>query len=288
MSEKPKYNNRIPFEQLQDAEAVSPWSLPAVDSGSRVYSAQKNAKQSAQKHRDELIEDYQGTIKSRPLTADVLQKITEEAKQEGHERGYQEGLEKGLAEGLEQGRKSGHEKAFSETRGELEDAVKRLSSIADALLVPMREQTENLEKIVVDMAIHCAKALIDRELEQSPEWIENIIQKALSALPSGSENIMVYLSERDARLFDEYSPSGSRQWRVHADKKLQSGGCRVETTHSLVDYSVEHRLANYLQRVEEHDGETMASSTQQDSVPLDTSESNPMAGISNRSSDANG
>lgn len=261
MSDKPKQENRIPFENLQKGQEVSLWSLPSIENKARlVFSAKKESRENAS--NGEVIDNYPGMVKPKPMTAEELQKMTAEAKKEGFDQGYNEGLTAGMREGAVKGEQQGRTKAYRETKQQLDEDCTRLRQIASNLLEPMQGQEALLEKIIVDMAVQFAQRLIEKEIRQAPESIIRIANKALSALPSGSSGISVFVNCNDAVLIDEYFPPENRSWILKTDSSIASGGCRVETDESLVDYTVESRLRGFLEQVSEHDevGNTRVSS----------------------------
>lgn len=201
--------------------------------------------------QSELIEDYKGPVNPKPPTVEEVLKMGEEAKQEGYEQGYSEGLNKGMQEGQARGAQEGQKKAYNETKQELEDQNTRLKNICDSLFDPMQGQEQHIEAVIVDMAVQFAKQILDAEIQASPQYLFDIIHKALSALPVGAKNISVFLNEQDAILAQGQIPKQQRNWIIKVDNALQSGGCRVETLESLVDYTVETRLKQFLQQVQE-------------------------------------
>lgn len=249
MSDPLKSADRIPFESLTDSVSVSNWSLPSIDHQGRVVKAGGKK----QEKTDESIETVSRAKKPKPLTAEELQQIADEAKQEGYNEGYQEGSKIGLEDGLKKGTKLGQDKAYAETKKKLDDEYNRLRSISQNLMQPLGEQENALENIVIDMSIQLAKTLLQNEVKQSPEYLFDIVKHAISALPAGAKNILVYLNELDAELFNQVFPEATRSWGVVVDNSLESGGCKIETAESLVDYSVTTRLQQYLLEISEKD-----------------------------------
>ncbi len=246
MSENIKFAGRIPHESLTGAVSVRSWSLPTMDSRGRVIQAVK--KKSAEKS-NESIETLPKSKKPKPLTAEDMQKIAEQAKKEGYAEGYQEGKTKGHTEGLAKGEKQGCDKAYKETRRQIELERSRLKNISNQLMVPMGEQELILENIIIDTAIRFAQEIIQKEITQSPEVLFDVVVRAISALPAGANNISLTLNESDAELFNETYPEAARNWSVRIDNRIESGGCKVETAESLVDYSIQTRLDQYLNEV---------------------------------------
>lgn len=266
MTDASKHPNRISGDSLGDAGQVSAWKLPTVGKPGKVVRSAKREAGERKAKVAESIEDVPAHKKPRPMTADELKKIADEAQQEGYADGFKEGMEKGLQQGEESGRAHGEQKAYAETRQQLDDRIQRLAQLADRLLNPFQQQEEAAEKLVVDLAMGLARHLLGEELAQRPEKLVGIVQKAIRALPIGAKNITVYVNEQDAALLEELIPAQHRNWQVREDDSLAQGGCRVETQDSLVDFSIEQRLADYLQQVMESSDETAAGSSTDDDV----------------------
>ncbi|WP_075185537.1 flagellar assembly protein FliH [Teredinibacter haidensis] len=252
MTDVSKQMNRIPHESLDKNEVVSAWSLPSIGEKRKVVkSAKREAREKAAAKASETVEDVPRQQKPKPPTAEQLQQIADLAQQEGYADGFKEGMEKGLKQGESKGQQLGEQKAYTETRQKLDDEKRRISSIANQLMEPLQGQDEQLETLVVDMALHLAKHLIASEISCSPETLSNLVNRAIKTLPVGAKNITVYVNEQDAKLLDTVIPVEHRGWRLCDDNSLITGGCRVETADSLVDFSIESRLAEYMQSVDE-------------------------------------
>lgn len=240
-----KFVNRIPFEEIETAKV---WALPALNNGKVVPSVKKPNPREEKKAGTEIIEDV-AEPKIKPLTAEQLQQIATQAEEEGRERGYQEGLEQGYTEGEKKGLAKGEQKAYSETKASLEDQKNRFQQLANALLDPLATQDSRLENIIVDMAVHLAKHLLNRELTEDPSSLFHLVERAVGALPAGAKNIRIYLHPDDVELAHEAFSHLGRNWAFSADAKMSRGGVRVETEQSLLDYSVEQRLKHMLEQV---------------------------------------
>lgn len=271
-----KLVNRIPFEEIATAKV---WSLPSLNSGKVVPSVKKPSPRDENKARDEkkggteIIEEVASPV-IKPFTAEQLQQITAAAEEDGRERGYKEGLQKGLAEGEKKGLQIGEQKAYNETKTALDDQTQRFRQIADALLNPLATQDSRLENIVLDMAVHLAKHLLNRELTEDPSSLFHLVERAVGSLPAGAKNIRIYLHPDDVELAHEAFAQLGRNWTFFADAKMSRGGCRLETDHSLVDYSVEQRLrqmleqANFLGDLEAGEEIPVADYTPEEVLPV--------------------
>lgn len=257
MSESVKLGNRIPFEQI---EQFSAWTIPVIEEAEKLIpSAQKEAKDAAKSAQQqepetealsadesETLEDYEEEIK--PLTAEQLQEITEAAEKEGREHGYGEGYKKGFSEGEKKGQSLGEKKAYKECKQKLEDEQARFAQISEALFEPLNMQEAALENIVVEMAVQFAQHLLNKELNEDPSSLFNLVQTAVDSLPAGEKNIRVFVCPDDLELVHEAFSSRGESWQFVADQSLSRGGCRVQSEHSLVDYSVAQRIASIIEQ----------------------------------------
>lgn len=252
-----KFTNRIPFEDIQSATV---WSLPSLTDGAKVVSAVKKKPHNREAPPLETIEEVDpSTLK--PITAEQLQKITEEAEHEAREKGYQEGLHKGFSEGEAKGLIQGEQKAYKEFKQQLQEKTELFGQLSEALMNPVAVQDSALENLVLDMAVHFAKHLINKELTEDPSSLFHLVERAIACLPSGAKNIRIYLHSDDVELAHEAFAHTGRSWTFYSDPKLSRGGCRVESDQSLVDYSIERRLQDMLEEVNyqgELDPDTLA------------------------------
>ena len=102
------------------------------------------------------------------------------------------------------------------------------------------------------------------------------MELALDALPKSAENLKVFLHPDDIALLQEYYLAKAQHWPLHANPELTRGGVVVESKDSLVDFSIEQRLATLHKQF--FDGEL------QESLIVDT-ESNGEHGSDNQNDD---
>lgn len=247
-SKPAKSKGRIPFEALEDSSTVASWQLPSMHSGGKVVRSAKRDKQ-GKAQADVAIEKVSAKKKPRQLTAEELQQITEDARREGFQQGLHEGTEQGIREGTKAGEKAGNQRAYMEAKKDIELLQNQLRTLITRLYDPMQQQDQQLENIIVDLVLGLTKRLLSAEISVKPELILNVVQHTLDSLPKGAKNISVTLNDKDADLVDSLVPDTQRDWRVLRDDKLSSGGCVVESETSLVDFSVEERLAFYFDKV---------------------------------------
>lgn len=242
------HSNRIPFE---DIDSSSAWDFPSWDEGAKVVPSVKKKTAAEEKsdagRMEDVDDEEQQTIE--PITAAQLQQISEEAEREGREHGYKEGYEQGFGEGEKKGVSLGEQKAYAEVKQRLDEQSERFSKLADALLDPVAMQDGGLENLVLDMAVHFAKHLINKELTEDPSSLFDIVKRAAASLPAGAQNIRIYLHADDVELAHEAFADSGRDWTFYSDNQLSRGGCRIESSQSLIDFSIEQRLRQMLEEV---------------------------------------
>ena len=239
---------RIPFEDLEE---VSAWSIPTVGGKVIKPKAKPNIRQ-RKKKSEETIEDVTGDIALKPLTAEGLQEIAATVEKDASEKGYQEGLQKGLQEGEAKGFAAGEKKAYAEKSSQLEQLATLLTQLTEGLQEPLTNHQHQVDNLVIDLATGFAKHLINTELSKKPKLVVDIVKKAVQALPVGSSHTRIYANSHDIeRLQSQQNLADNKNWHFLVDDNLASGGVRVETDESLVDYSLDERLAEYFNEVEE-------------------------------------
>jgi flagellar assembly protein FliH len=205
--------SRIPAEQTS---GFSNWTLPEVATG----------KQPAER-------DSGNKVVARALTARQLEEITSRAHREGFAHGVREGRTAGFAQGQEEGRAAARE--------ELQQHVAQLQNVMRQLLEPIAEQNTAIETAMTQLSLDIARAALDREPAVDAQALIPLVRRAIRELPVGERNITVLLHPQQIeRVRDcaEWPPN----WRLQPDSRIDVGGCKVLTDHSLVDFSIEMRF----------------------------------------------
>ncbi len=247
MSDGKKHPNRIPFEEI---ESIRSWHLPSLGSAAKVVPTAQREASKRQQQQDVIIEDVAAS-QVKPLTASELQQMAEQAEKEGRDHGYKEGYAQGLEDGRQKGLQTGESKAYAEHGAQLREQIASLHQIADALMFPLETQNQALESLLVDMAIQIARHLIGQAVTADPQIIFRMVERAMDSLPVGTENIQISLHPDDVLLLQNHLPAEAAHWHLQADSRLQRGGCRVASQRSLVDYSIAHRIEQFLEQVKE-------------------------------------
>ncbi len=229
--------DRIPKENLT---AYERWELPLLDAGG-----------------NEVAREEDREVK--PLTAADIDEIRQAAHEdgllegreagyqagfnEGREKGHQEGYEAGLAEGREQGTEQG----LAETRKEVEAKLDRLEHLLGELLVPIRRHEDEVETALVNLTTVLARAVVFRELSLDSSHIAEVVRRAMASLPSTTENVRIHINPDDYQWVSEIAAKFEAATSIVEDASVLRGGCKLETRHSLVDFTVEKRFQKAVQ-----------------------------------------
>lgn len=238
---------------------IKKWAFPKWDGSGHVI------EQEPEELEEEVVGEQSQQVPEPELdlpTAGELQKIRDEAYQEGYAsgtaRGQEEGRQKGLPigkkegfelgkqEGLEAGKTQGHQQAFNETKSELDSQTKALTSTMQEFQAITLKQQKHMEQAMVSMVTQICRNLIFKELEQSGEAIQSIVNKAIGSLPEASEQIQIEVHPDQIENVLEAAQQSGEEWQVKGNDSLMPGGCKVTTSQSQIDYTLEHRFQQQL------------------------------------------
>ena len=235
MKDPGKQRNYIPREELT---AYERWELPLLDEQGNEVAVEEEV---------------------RPLTAADIEAIREAAKQdglsegresgyrEGHEEGRKKGHDEGYQAGLEEGREAGRRQGLDETRSEVNSKLDRLEHLLGELLLPVQRHQDELETALVNLTTVLSRAVIFRELSLDSSHIGRLVSRAMDSLPSTADKVRIRLNPADAEWVREVAGRFEAEASVLEDESVLQGGCRLETRHSLVDYTVEKRFQKAVQ-----------------------------------------
>ncbi len=237
MKDSEKSLNRIPKEQLT---AYERWELPLLDAKG-----------------NEVAREEERDVK--PLTAADIEEIRQAAREDGHAEGRDAGYQAGFNEGREQGHKEGFEAGFAEgkeqgaeqgleeTRKEMESRIDRLEHLLGELLIPIRRHEDELETALVNLTTILARTVVYRELSIDSSQIRQVVRQAMASLPSTTDNVRILVNPEDADWVRQVAERFEATNSVVEDDSILRGGCKVETRHSLVDFTVEKRFQKVVQ-----------------------------------------
>ncbi len=263
---QPHHFHTIAADETGD---VKPWRLPFWTE-KPAWLIEKEAKEEAEaKAEDDAVEEASEDI-ALP-TAEELENIRREAyndgleqgliegrqqgrkegHEEGHEEGYKAAFDQGQQEGRKEGFKTGEEEGRRKAQADIDAVVRRLNRIEDQLLAAVAERDQQLPDVLTQMVVSVCQHVLAAELSQGAVSIHQFVRRSLDELPSGEKNIRVVVSPDDARHLQTSLEVCGDELHYSVDDKLAAGQCRVESEHSLIEYSTADHMQQLLERVQQ-------------------------------------
>ena len=126
----------------------------------------------------------------------------------------------------------------------MQDKLARLDAILAFMSTPLEELDQRVVNELGELAMLVAGQIIRRELKSSSGEIVATVKDALNLLPVASGKVQLELHPEDAATVRDALSGGDadRSWDIVEDPLLARGGCRVSTSSSRIDATVESRL----------------------------------------------
>lgn len=179
--------------------------------------------------------DLAGSARSQKLSSQTTLAGLEQIRQQAHEEGRAQGHSLGYATGIQQ------------AQGE----AAQVHGLLENIQIALNQLDEQVAQSLLDLALQIARKMVGEALQIKPEVILKIVNEAISNLPHFNQNAHLILHPDDADLVrkhmgEQLSHSG---WKIFSDAKIQRGGCRVETSSSQIDGSVETRWQRIVESI---------------------------------------
>lgn len=270
---------------------IKPWDLPYW----------KGAPKKQQEPIEQEIETEEEVEVVEPITVEELEKIRSEAYEEGflqglnegREKGEKEGKEAGLVsgqqEGIEQGKQegnrigfeAGHAEGLISGKEEIVQAAAKLAELSLQLEQSLVEKDAALPQVLSQLIQSACKNILERELEQGDNQITQKVLSALEQLPSGAENIQIFVSPTDALQLEHGLSNSGREMHFDIDDALVTGSARIITKQSLIEFSHQERMESIFsmidQACEKLDLADIAAEDDHNLQQTDSSEDKPQA-----------
>jgi len=157
---------------------------------------------------------------------------TAEEVENTHQQAYQEGFEAGYREG----------------KGKVDAELARLAQLMSALGGALDQFDETLTRNLLSLALDVAKKMLREALRVRPELVLPVIREAVNSLPQTGQHPHLKLHPEDAALVRSLMADELNHfhWKLIEDSRVERGGCRVETTNSEIDATMETRWKRIL------------------------------------------
>ncbi len=217
--------------------AADLWALPEMVVGSNKVikheidpSLSRKSKSKKQIKADEKLTAIQ------KLKENYQQQWREELKKEifdeASDKGFQEGFDRGLTQSLKETNRL-HE---------------QLRSFMHCFEAPIEMINQEVEKQLELLAVTLAQQLVRREIKTNPDEIVGLIRESIKLLPASSRKIKITIHPEDAALVKEAlaidDMDDDLKWSFIEDPMLTRGGCVIKSAQSVINVTLENRLAS--------------------------------------------
>lgn len=157
---------------------------------------------------------------------------TAEEVENTHQQAYQEGFAAGYREG----------------KSKVDAELARLTQLMSALDGALSQFDEALSQNLLSLSLDIAKQMLREALRVRPELVLPVIREAVNGLPQASQHPHLKLHPDDAALVRSLMADELNHfhWKLIEDSRVERGGCRVETTNSEIDATMENRWKRIL------------------------------------------
>lgn len=237
----------IPKEQLT---AYQRWELEAFERHDAQFEVEElpSEEEEDEAHEDieldddedeeELVEITEVELPAFP-TAEEIEKIHQDA----HAQGYQTGFEEGRAAGYTDGLTTGRIEGMAQAKPDVAQFQEIVRSAQQGLLAFEHDVAEH----ILALSIQLAQQILHQSLKINPEGVLPIIREALRQLPYQADNLVLTLHPDDLALVERLIPEGERQsWKLNADAQIHAGGCRIDSSLTSLDATLETRWQRIL------------------------------------------
>jgi flagellar assembly protein FliH len=204
--------------------------------------------------KEQILRDAEAEAEERVReAAEQAERMKRDAEEE-IERWWRERREQDL-EITEAARKAGYEQGYAEGRAEAGEAVRRewtdRLAEAKALLEDayrMKEQIiQEAEPFLIELSVAIAGKIVDRELEQRPEWVIDLIRKSLArrreqgviTLCVAPDQLAFVLAARDEL---ELAVDSQAELQIVPDPTVTDRGCVIRTSFGSIDARIDTQL----------------------------------------------
>ncbi|KZZ12728.1 hypothetical protein A3765_02540 [Oleiphilus sp. HI0130] len=214
-------------KSVKEMTAYERWELPSLSDGGPAAQSMRRTE----------------TVK--PLTADDLEQIRKEAYQDGLKQGKADGFNQGVVEGrkkgLQEGKQEGLKLGQEQARLELQSNQKSLEQLFTNLLQPIEEQKEAVEQVLLNTVLALVRSVIHLETTMNSDVIKQALTRSIDSLPKHAQDITIQLNPQDKTYVVDLIQTLSPEATVRPNAAIARGGCIIETTDQVLDYTVEKR-----------------------------------------------
>lgn len=189
----------------------------------------------------------------KPLTAEEIEQIRQDAynegfaqgKEEGFAKGEEEGLQQGHEKGLEQGHQEGYQAGLAAGQEEVNNLISRWNDLTYQLYHPLEKVDRVVEKQLLNLAVSLAESVIRQESKYNSKVLLEVLHEAAASLPFNTEYAEIHMHPEDIELLKQVYDEEAlveQKWIIKEEPGYQLGDVVVMTPNSLIDRTVKQRM----------------------------------------------
>lgn len=175
----------------------------------------------------------------------------QQGQQEGFAQGKEEGLAAGKQEGLEQGMAQGRQAGERLGRQQYEQVLPALKNLATQLQQTLEQHLQEQKELLLQLVLQVTQRVLPAELALQPQQILRLVEESCATLPDPRRDVRIYLNGQDRQRLLTLGFTTHGDWPLLEDKDLKSGDCRIETSSSVVEASLQERIGECMTAVAE-------------------------------------
>jgi len=162
--------------------------------------------------------------------------LTAKQVEEFQKQAYDEAFQEGLAQGREEGLANASE--------EIKHQLAEFDGLINSLAKPFEQLDNQVDQELMSLVIALVKQMVRREIKTEPGQVMAVIRDAIESLPIATSQLQLRLHPEDAILVQEFYKLSEKDntWDIVDDPLITRGGCKVITSVTQVDATLETRL----------------------------------------------
>jgi len=154
-------------------------------------------------------------------------------------------------EAYAEGQKLGYEAGLAAVKQDIQARIETFNGLLNSLNMPFDQLDKQVDEELVVLVQALVKQMIRREIKTEPGQIIAVIREAIESLPVASRQIQLRLHPEDASLVNDFYKMGEKDqaWNIVEDPLINRGGCKIITSVTQVDATLETRLTQLFAQV---------------------------------------
>jgi len=176
------------------------------------------------------------------------ERIREQARREGYQQGYEQGY-------LD-GERDAHQQAHQELQRTIEQLRAQVAQVIEAAQARCTAYLSEAESQMVALALEAVRKVVREEVRMQPEHVVAIVREVLRRLPP-SGHVRVRVNPLDLETVRAQRNTllqvieGIEGIEIVEDRRVEQGGCIVETEQGVYDARIRTQLAEIERAIKE-------------------------------------